>query len=465
MPDESSKPAPIPDLSGTLLEDRLLFMECLGAGSFGKVYRAIDVTSHKDDPCIFAVKCLRKPERGSFEADLQRREFLSHLAASDHDNVVTLHEIIIDKPYVYVVLDLCAGGDMFRAIVTDGYFTQRTDRIKVAFLQILDALHYCHQHSVFHRDIKPENILFSKDHSQAFLADFGLATLEPYSDEHRCGSWEYMSPECIGKEFGFRGKLYSTRANDTWALGVLLVNMITARSPWAVARKKDKCFEAYLANNDYFLAVLPISEGANNIFKKIFDLDPSTRISLPQLRSEIVALDTFFSPAQDPVTSESMPIKPDKTSPRNSACLRRSGISIQPALSSRGIGLLSITPSFIDRIGLLVVKDIDPASPLSAPGPSAVETSVLAVPDASTSLMSAASSIAPITPETHAAVVPVEIEEVPGIPGNEDLESVVRKGHKFRDLRKPTWVRDVVPKSSFLQRFVQRLTPASRSIR
>ncbi|KAK0482417.1 kinase-like domain-containing protein [Armillaria novae-zelandiae] len=462
MPDESSKPAPIPDLSGTLLNDRLLFMECLGAGSFGKVYRAIDVTSHKDDPACFAVKCLRKPERGSFEASLQEREFLSHITASDHPNIVTLHEIIIDKPYVYVVLDLCAGGDMFHAIVTEGYFTLRTDRVKIAFLQILDALHYCHQHSVFHRDIKPENILFSKGHSQAFLADFGLATPEPYSDEHRCGSWEYMSPECIGKELGFKGKPYSTRANDTWALGVLLLNMITARSPWEVAKRKDKCFDAYLTNNDYFLAVLPISEGANSIFKKIFDLDPSSRISLPELRSEIVALDTFFSPAQDPITSESMPIKPDKTSPRNSACLRRSGISMQPALSSCGIGLLNITPSFIDRIGLLVVKKFDSASPMSVLAPAAVESSTLVVPDTSTSLTSAASSLAPITPETHAAMVPVEIEEVPGIPGN---ESVVRKGYVFRDLKKPTWVRDVEPKSSLFQRFVQRLTPASRSIR
>ncbi len=244
-----------------------------------------------------------------------------------------------------------------------------------------------------------------------------------------CDIWKYMSPgklytycmlpgsnscqtECIGKEFGFQGKPHSTRADDTCALGVLLLNTTTVRSPWEVAKRKDKCFEAYLTNNDYFLAVLPISEGAYSIFKKIFDLDLSSRISIPELRSEVVALDTFFSPAQDPVTSEFMPIKPDKTSPRNSTCLRRSGISMQPALSSCGIGLLSITPSFIDRIGLLAVKDFDSASPRSALAPSTVESSTLVVPDASASLTSAASSSAPVTPETHAAMVPVEIEEI-----------------------------------------------------
>ncbi len=99
---------------------------------------------------------------------------------------------------------------------------------------------------------------------------------------------------------------------------------------------------------------------------------------------------------------------------------------------------------------------------MSALAPSAVESSTLVVPNASASLTSAASGSAPIAPETHAAMVPVEIEEIPGIPGS---ESMVRKGHISRDLKKPTWVREVVPKSSLFQRFAQRLTPASRSIR
>ncbi|PBK83463.1 hypothetical protein ARMGADRAFT_1089316 [Armillaria gallica] len=64
-------------------------------------YPAIDVTSHKDDPACF------------------EREFLGHITASVHPTTVTLHEIIIDKPYVYVVLDLCAGSDTSHAIATE----------------------------------------------------------------------------------------------------------------------------------------------------------------------------------------------------------------------------------------------------------------------------------------------------------------------------------------------------------
>ncbi len=110
MHDESSKP----DLFGTLLNDRLIFMRCLDAGSFDTVYRTIDVTSRKHDPTYFAVKCLRIPAHGSFKEDLQERAFLSHI-------------ILLLLTY------------MFHDIVTEGYFAQRTDRVKVSFLHLLDA--------------------------------------------------------------------------------------------------------------------------------------------------------------------------------------------------------------------------------------------------------------------------------------------------------------------------------------
>ncbi len=111
MHDESSKP----NLFGTLLNDRLLFMRCLGAGSFDTVYRTIDVTSRKHDLTCFAVKCLRIPEHGSFKEDLQEREFLSH---------------IISLLLTY----------MFHDIVTEDYFAQRTDRVKAPFCTYLMPL-------------------------------------------------------------------------------------------------------------------------------------------------------------------------------------------------------------------------------------------------------------------------------------------------------------------------------------
>jgi serine/threonine protein kinase len=87
---------------------------------------------------------------------------------------------------------------------------------------------------------------------------------------------------------------YSSRANDVWSLGVILVNMITGHAPWTLARPDDERFKAYTQHPDYLYHVLPISAGANALLKRIFTLDAFDRITLPELRNEIMRLNTFF---------------------------------------------------------------------------------------------------------------------------------------------------------------------------
>jgi serine/threonine protein kinase len=87
---------------------------------------------------------------------------------------------------------------------------------------------------------------------------------------------------------------YGNRANDVWALGIILVNMISCRSPWQKAEVADDAFCEFLVNEEYFREVLPISREANLLFRKIFAYEPSDRINLRALRKEIIALPSFF---------------------------------------------------------------------------------------------------------------------------------------------------------------------------
>ncbi|KAG5342513.1 hypothetical protein C0989_000641 [Termitomyces sp. Mn162] len=282
----------MPDLSGLTIDNgRFKLLESLGSGAYGKVYRALDILSPLAKPVYYAVKCLLRPEKGSHQEEFQKREITLHKMVCDHPNIVTLHRAVYDNGYLFIVLDYCPGGDLFAAITEARVFHNKVHLVKRSFVQLIDAVSYCHEKNVFHRDIKPENVL-CRNGTDILLADFGLSTQEHISTGFGCGSSYYMSPECIGKELSV-GR-YSTRYSDIWSLGVILTNMISGRNPWRYATAKDDCFAAYLHNRDFLRQVLPISHGANSILKRIFRINPLSRITLKELRHEILTVDTFF---------------------------------------------------------------------------------------------------------------------------------------------------------------------------
>ncbi len=185
----------MPNFTGFVIDEgRLQLLDSLGSGSYGKVYLAVDRTSSKAKRKYYAVKCLCKLTPGCRQDQLQKRELLIQSMVHHHPNIVTLHKVVYDQFFVYVVLDFCAGGDLFTAITERKVFERNDELVKWVFVQLIDAVQYCHQQGVSHRDIKPENILLSEDGARVFLADFGLSTWDDFSTEFGFGSSYYMSP-------------------------------------------------------------------------------------------------------------------------------------------------------------------------------------------------------------------------------------------------------------------------------
>ncbi|KIK68039.1 hypothetical protein GYMLUDRAFT_216491 [Collybiopsis luxurians FD-317 M1] len=385
-----------PDFAGNLLDNgRFKLLEPLGSGAYGKVYKAIDLTSPCDNPDFFAIKCLLRPRSGSRHEDFQLREFALHRLVSSHANIVGFHKIIYEPVYVYVVLDLCSGGDLFAAITERQSLRQNDKLIKSLFVQLLDAVHHCHENSVYHRDLKPENILCSQDGEHIYLADFGLSTQNKVSDDFGCGSSYYMSPECIGKEFK-HGK-YSTRHSDIWSLGVILTNMIAGRNPWRYAMTTDDCFSAFLYNRDFLRTVLPISNQANRILKRIFHLNPLNRITIPDLRCEILAVDTFFM-SQEELGLSSDVVRTaaayySASRPNDEVIERTKAPSVKPAPTERS----SRSPKDSEEV-YLYARPTDRLQPL----PNHAHNSLLdAFTIGSATSVSEPESAGPITPETR----------------------------------------------------------------
>ena len=88
-----------------------------------------------------------------------------------------MYESFEDRRNVYIVMELCEGGELFDYIIDKGIFDEQ-DALRI-FTQIMQAINYCHtQLNICHRDLKPENFLFltkDRDKSPIKVIDFGLS--------------------------------------------------------------------------------------------------------------------------------------------------------------------------------------------------------------------------------------------------------------------------------------------------
>lgn len=79
----------------------------------------------------------------------------------NHPNILKLSAVYVDDVYIYIVTELCRGGELFDRIKKHKHFSETL--AAKCMSQILEALQYCHNEGVTHRDLKPENIMFVTD--------------------------------------------------------------------------------------------------------------------------------------------------------------------------------------------------------------------------------------------------------------------------------------------------------------
>ena len=144
----------------------------LGQGQFGTTFLCVEKISGKE----YAFKSILKRKLLTDEdvEDVRREiQIMHHLAGSP--NVISIKEAFEDAVAVHVVMELCAGGELFDRIVERGHYTER----KAAKLArtIVGVIESCHSLGVMHRDLKPENFLFVNQQEESPLKaiDFGLS--------------------------------------------------------------------------------------------------------------------------------------------------------------------------------------------------------------------------------------------------------------------------------------------------
>ncbi|KAJ7151180.1 kinase-like domain-containing protein [Mycena filopes] len=277
----------LPDLTGHLVDEgRLQIMHVLDAGSYGVVYKALDTTS--PTPAYFAVKCLGPTTQHT------TREVELHSLCSPHASVSTLHRQFYSYGCHCIVLELSVG-DLW-ASIEDGVFTDNNALVKQTFLQILDAVRFCHQRGVHHRDLKPANILCNADGSDIRIADFGLALDDELPCAVAAGTSSYMTPESL--TLGRTTEFYEPEQSDVWACCIILLNMMSGRSPWRKAIESDYEWVRFLTDDKHLRRQFPISDKLNDLIERSFRPVAGSRPTLLQLRMEIATMTDLFVPQE-----------------------------------------------------------------------------------------------------------------------------------------------------------------------
>ncbi|TYH05968.1 hypothetical protein ES288_A08G120800v1 [Gossypium darwinii] len=124
-----------------------------------------------------AVKIISKAKMTSaISVEDVRREVKILKALSGHKNMIKFHDAFEDANNVYIVMELCEGGELLDRILSRGGRYTEGDA-KNIIVQILSVVAFCHLQGVVHRDLKPENFLFTTRDEDApmKIIDFGLS--------------------------------------------------------------------------------------------------------------------------------------------------------------------------------------------------------------------------------------------------------------------------------------------------
>ncbi len=223
---------------------RYQILSRLGAGGMGEVYLASAAGPFGVERRV-AIKLIRDLHE---EQDAYLKMFIEEAKLSfllTHPNVVQTFELGQVDGHYFLVMEYVSGTTLSLLL---RHFAERLRQpFPVPFAlhiarEVLKGLEYAHGYvghdgrplQIVHRDVSPSNVLLSSD-GQIKVSDFGLATSALRQIHTESGAVKgkvlYMAPEQL------HGRPLDRRA-DLFSVGVMLYEMLSARSPFGANRRE-----------------------------------------------------------------------------------------------------------------------------------------------------------------------------------------------------------------------------------
>eukprot|EP00040_Diaphanoeca_grandis_P023213 m.125901 g.125901 ORF g.125901 m.125901 type:complete len:531 (+) comp29164_c0_seq3:356-1948(+) len=204
----------------------------------------------------------------------------------DHPHIVQVFEVFEQIDYLHIVMELCAGGEMFDKLLSHPNSRMTEAQVKPLLWQMLSAVNYLHQNGVVHRDLKLENFLLTgKGKSETVkLIDFGYSSsfVEGKPLTEFCGTPYYMAPEVVGRKY--------SNASDLWSMGVITYMLLTGEPPIygntnTETIRNIESIAKYPLNFGYKASQvqgLELSSDAQVFINALMDVNVSTRLTATQ---------------------------------------------------------------------------------------------------------------------------------------------------------------------------------------
>ena len=243
-------------------------------------YGTIRVGYHKIKNRYVAIKIINKKSMSEFDMENIRHQIEILKIATD-EYVLQLLDIIENESYLYIITELCKGGDLYSYLNQRSFKIPETKAAKLIY-KLTKSVSFLHALGIIHRDLKPENILMTDmtDDADIRISDFCICKrLEPNeTTKEIVGTLGYMAPEVLmGREYNF--------SSDVWSIGVITYLLLTGYLPFddeesdkEVIRKT--LFESIPFDNDSWKN---ISVQAKEFIKKILIKDKEQRITIDNI--------------------------------------------------------------------------------------------------------------------------------------------------------------------------------------
>ncbi|KAJ2744834.1 Calcium/calmodulin-dependent protein kinase type I [Coemansia sp. BCRC 34301] len=252
----------------------------LGSGTYSVVREMEHIATGK----LYAGKVISKQVTSNQHALLQEISILKQLSRQ-HTNILTLVDCFETPSNVYLITELCTGGELFEHILCRTPSFSEHDAAGVV-RQIVSGVKFLHDHGVVHRDLKAENCLFRTPAADSTLAiaDFGMSQIIDSSKEGasrvltaHCGTPGYMAPEMVLRTgYGM--------AVDMWAVGVIAFFVLSGHTPFERANARAEA-QAVVAC-DYKFEPLShwrhISPAAQHFIAALLVSNPERRMTAAQ---------------------------------------------------------------------------------------------------------------------------------------------------------------------------------------